>query len=45
MWNIENKLNEYNKKEIYAENKLVVTNERWAKKVKGIKGYKQLSIK
>ena len=37
-------MNEYNKKETYAENKLVVTNE-WARKVKGIKGYKQLSMK
>jgi len=38
-------MNEYNKKETYAENKLVITNEEWARKVKGIKAYKQLSIK
>lgn len=45
MWKIENKMNEYNKKETCTENKLVVTNEEWARKVKGTKGYKQLSIK
>lgn len=39
MWKIENKMNECNKKETYTENKLVVTNEEWARKVKGIKGY------
>lgn len=41
MWNIENKLNEYNKKEIYAEEiKPVVTNtERWKPKLRALRNF------